>query len=119
MKKLEVAESLCDNASICSSIYQIEKPKIVENEYYWQGKDYSNCYKEDFKELEYFSKGMKIYSKIKPLLNKLYLICITLKINSTELKHTVCLGAMRLFVYLVKVPETWHVILLCAGTTAK
>lgn len=42
--------------SINSSIYEIEQPPISTEFYYWQGKDYSNCYKEDFKELESFSK---------------------------------------------------------------
>lgn len=43
--------------SVTSSIYQIEIPSISNEFYYWQGKDYSNCYKEDFKELESYAKG--------------------------------------------------------------
>ncbi len=57
VKKPKAQETSSDNISVCSSVYLIQKPELVKNEYYWQGKDYSNCYKEDFKELEYFSKG--------------------------------------------------------------
>lgn len=44
-----------ETVSIDSSIYQIEKPNLSTNNYYWQGKDYSNCYKEDFADLESFA----------------------------------------------------------------
>ena len=40
------------------SVYHIEKPEYSCECYYWLGKDYSNCYKEDFKELEHFAKGL-------------------------------------------------------------
>ena len=53
----EMLKSNMSLASISSSVYEIEQPCLSTSEYYWQGKDYSNCYMEDFKELEFFAKG--------------------------------------------------------------
>ena len=37
---------------------EIAEMPIISNEgYYWIGKDYSNCYKQDFQNIEEFSKG--------------------------------------------------------------
>ena len=61
MKKINDKKKEIDTMSMCSvasSIYQIDVPELVADHYYWQGKDYSNCYKEDFKELEFFAKGI-------------------------------------------------------------
>lgn len=52
----ELEQAQKDTISITSSLYSVEIPQISKEFYYWQGKDYSNCYKEDFKELESFSK---------------------------------------------------------------
>ena len=34
-----------------------EMPVISNEGYYWLGKDYSNCYKQDFQNIEEFGKG--------------------------------------------------------------
>ncbi len=38
-----------------------EMPVISNEGYYWVGKDYSNCYKQDFQDIHEFSKGKNIY----------------------------------------------------------
>lgn len=46
-----------DQISLADTLYHHDLPVLSTEYYYWEGKDYSNCYKEDFKDLEEFSKG--------------------------------------------------------------
>ncbi len=46
-----------DRSDIASLIsLEMARPDVSNEAYYWEGKDYSNCYKEDFKDLHEYAK---------------------------------------------------------------
>lgn len=54
--ELDTLSTTSSTMSMASTLYKVEMPQLSNKFYYWEGKDYSNCYKEDFKDLEEFSK---------------------------------------------------------------
>lgn len=112
-----------NNNKINQSFIDIEDVELPKNTdagyYYWMGKDYANAYREDFKDIQDFSKGFLNDIKENKILMKLTKKFILIKINLTELRCLECLGEIKQLLLSVKAPEILADILSKDGTNAK
>ena len=110
-KKRNLEWRLHKNVTTVEYSIDDEENKTCENEissnqdYYWHGKDYSNCYKADFQKIEEFGVGKCFLKSRIFTLNNCEHTQNFEKINSIVKKYRECRGEMKDCLFMEKQQE--------------